>query len=168
VQNDEKVWRAAGYSVAEAKTAASILLLLPHPGQMKELAPDIVSHANSYRQARDEASAQAALEAGSNLGQRLGGSSNRSLINQLVDIMVQSIALRAVDPAAPFGDHGQAVQGRLDELAPQRTAVATPTAQFDAVQQRVPDQDWISYKDRWRSFGEEAALRWVVAKYGQR
>jgi hypothetical protein len=145
-----------------------MLLLLPHLGQVKELTQDIVSLANSYHQAGDEASAQAALQAGLNLGQRLDGSSNQSLINQLVSTAVQSIALRAMDPATPYGDSGQTVQGRLDELARQRTAVATLTAQFDAVQQRVSDQHWISYKDRWRSFGEEAALRWVVGKYGQK
>jgi hypothetical protein len=32
----------------------------------------------------------------------------------------------------------------------------------------LSDQDWISYKDRWRIYGEEAALRWVVGKYGRK
>ena len=32
----------------------------------------------------------------------------------------------------------------------------------------LSDQDWISYKDRWRTFGEEAALRWMVSKYSQK
>jgi hypothetical protein len=72
-----------------------------------------------------------------------------------------------MDPTSPYGEGGQTVQGRLDELAQQRTAIASLTGQFGAIQQRVSDQDWISYKDRWRSFGEEAALRWVVGKYGQ-
>jgi hypothetical protein len=31
----------------------------------------------------------------------------------------------------------------------------------------MSDQDWISYKDRWRAFGEEAALRWMASKHGQ-
>ena len=168
VQNDEEAWRAAGYSVAEAKTAASMLLVLPQLAAMKELSHDIVSLANSYRQGGDQASAEAALQAGLNLGQRLDGSPGQSLVSQLVGVAIQSIALSAADPANPYGDGGQTVQGRLDELAQQRSAIANLTAQFDAVQQRVSNQDWISYKDRWRSFGEEAALRWVVGKYGQK
>lgn len=168
VQNDEEAWRAAGYSVAEAKTAASMLLLLPYLGQVKELTQDIVSLGNSYRQAGDEASAQAALQVGLNLGQRLDGSSNQSLVNQLTGIAIQSMALRGMDPATLYGDGGQTVRDRLAELAQQRTAVAALTAQFDVTQQRMSDQDWISYQDRWRSFGEEAALRWMVGKYGQK
>ena len=31
----------------------------------------------------------------------------------------------------------------------------------------MSDQDWITYKDRWMSFGEAAAEQWVVSKYGQ-
>jgi hypothetical protein len=34
------------------------------------------------------------------------------------------------------------------------------------MQHRVSEQDWISYKDRWRSFGEMEALRWLTSKYG--
>jgi RNA polymerase sigma factor (sigma-70 family) len=167
VQNDEEAWRAAGYSVAESKTAASMLLLLPHLGQIKELTQDIVSLANSYRQGGDEASAQMALQAGLDLGQRLDGSPGQCLVSQLVGAAVQSISLRAMDPAAPYGQDGQTVQGRLDELAQQRTSIVNLTSHFDTMQEQVSDQDWISYKDRWRSFGEEAALRWMVAKYGQ-
>jgi RNA polymerase sigma factor (sigma-70 family) len=167
VQNDEEAWRAAGYSVAEAKTAASMLLLLPQLGQMKKLTQNIVSLANSYRQGGDEASAQMALQAGLNLGQRLDGSPGQSLVSELTGGAIQSIALRAMDPAAPFGQDGQTVQARLDELAQQRAAIVKLTSQFDTMQERVSDQDWISYKDRWRSFGEQAALRWMVGKYGQ-
>jgi RNA polymerase sigma factor (sigma-70 family) len=167
VQNDEEAWRAAGYSVAEAKTAASMLLLLPQLGQMKELTQDVVSLANSYRQSGDETSAQMALQAGLSLGQRLDGSPGQSLVSQLTGAAIQSIALRSMDPTAPYGQDGQTVQARLDELAQQRAAIVNLTSQFDTMQERVSDQDWISYKDRWRSFGEEAALRWLVGKYGQ-
>jgi len=168
VQNDEEAWRAAGYSVAEAKTAASMLLLLPHLGQMKELTQDIVSLANSYGQGGDETSAQAALQAGLELGQRLDGSPGQSLVNQLVGAAIQAITLRAMNQAGLSDDGGQNVQARLDELAQQRTAIVNLTAQFDTLEQRMSDQDWISYKDRWRAFGEEAALRWAVSKYAQK
>jgi hypothetical protein len=30
----------------------------------------------------------------------------------------------------------------------------------------MSEQDWISYLDRDKSFGEEAAMRWAVGKFG--
>jgi len=32
----------------------------------------------------------------------------------------------------------------------------------------MSDQDWINYKDRWRVFGEEAAAKWLINKYGRK
>jgi len=142
-----------------------MLLVLPHLGAMKELSQDIISLANSYRQENDEVSAQTALQAGLSLGQRLNGSPDQSLFNQLVGDAVQRIFLRSMDPSSPYGEGGQTVQDRLDQLAAQRANISELTKQFGAVQQQVSEQDRISYKDRWRSFGEESALHWVIAKY---
>jgi RNA polymerase sigma factor (sigma-70 family) len=58
----------------------------------------------------------------------------------------------------PLREVGQLL-GTSDDTAQKRVS--------RTMQERVSDQDWISYKDRWRSFGEEAALRWMVGKYGQ-
>ena len=81
---------------------------------------------------------------------------------------IQGMALNAMDPNSPYGTAGQTVKGRVDELALQRRGIKELVQQFDSAQQKMSDQDWISYKDRWRAFGEEAALRWMVSKYGQR
>jgi RNA polymerase sigma factor (sigma-70 family) len=167
VQNDEEAWRTAGYSVAESKTLASMLLVLPHLIQLKQLSHEMVALANSYRQAGDEASAQTALQMGFNLGQRLDGAPGQALISQLVGIAIQSIALRAMEPNSPFGSGGQTVKDQLDEVTRQRASIRELTSQFDSLQQRMSDQDWISYKDRWRAFGEMAALRWMINKHGQ-
>lgn len=167
VQNDEEAWRTAGYSVAESKTLASTLLVLPHLIQLKQLSQEMVSLANSYRQAGDAASAEAALQMGYNLGQRLDGSPGQALISQLVGIAIQNIALKAMDPNSPFGDGGQTVKDQIDDLARQRAAIRELASQFDSLQHRMSDQDWISYKDRWRAFGEMAALRWMIDKHGQ-
>ena len=167
VQNDEEAWRTAGYSVAESKTLASMLLVLPHLIQLKQLSQEMVSLANSYRQTGDDASAEAALQMGFNLGQRLDGSPGQALISQLVGIAIQNIALRAMDPNSPFGNGGQTVKDQLDELTRQRAAIRELTSQFDGLQHRMSDQDWISYKDRWRAFGEMAALRWMIGKHAR-
>jgi hypothetical protein len=31
----------------------------------------------------------------------------------------------------------------------------------------LSDQDYLTYKDRWMAFGEEAALQWVISTHGQ-
>lgn len=168
VQNDEEAWRAAGYSVAEAQMVASFSLVLPHLDELRRLSQDTVSLANAYRQAGDDASVQAALQMGLNLGQHLDASPGLSLVSQCLGIAMQIHALNAMDPNSPYGSGGQIVKDRLDEVTLQRREIKELVQQFDGVQQRMSDQDWISYKDRWKAFGEEAALRWMVSKYGQK
>jgi tetratricopeptide (TPR) repeat protein len=167
VQNSEEAYRAAGYSVAETKTIAATSLLLPQLGELKQLSQNMMELANAYREAGDDASAQTAVQMVLNLGQRFDGAQGEALVSQLFGIALQSIALRAMDPTSPYGSAGQTVQGRLDELTQQRTKVKDLADQFGAIQQMISAQDWISYADRSRAFGEDAALRWVIRKYGQ-
>ena len=167
-QNDEEAWRAAGYSVAEAKTAASMSLLLPQLDDMRWLSHGMVALAKSYRRAGDEASAQAALQAALYLGQRFDASPGEAIVGQFIGMAIQGLALGAMDPNSPYGSDGRTVKDRMDELAFQRNELKDLVQQFDGAQQRMSDNDWISYKDRWTAFGEEAALRWMVSKYGQR
>src|SRR5205085_2924326 len=103
--------------------------------------------------------AQAALQMGLQLGQRLDGSPGKPVINQLVGLAVQNTVLTAMDPNSPYGDTGQTVKDQLDKIVQERTAIQALAKQFEGFQDRVADRDWISYKDRWHAFGEEAALR---------
>jgi hypothetical protein len=103
-----------------------------------------------------------------NLGQRFDAAPGEGLASQLLGLAIQGSFLYAMDPNGPYGTAGQTVRGRLDELNLQRQEMKELVQQFDGAQQRMSDQDWISYKDRWRAFGEEAALRWMVSKYGRR
>src|SRR6185369_806828 len=94
IQADQEAYRAAGRSEGEVKLAATYNLRLPHLAQAKELGQNIVDLANSYQQAGDEASRQAALQIAANLGRRYGeGSPAESLISQLVGIAVERTAL---------------------------------------------------------------------------
>jgi len=114
-------------------------------------------------------SAQAALQMGVNLGQRYGnGSPGEPLISQLVGLAVERMALSAMDPNSPYGDNGQTVQDRINQLAQQQAALRELGQQLEPLMQTMSDQDWINYRDRQMIFGGEAAMRWVVSKYGQR
>jgi len=169
VQDDEEAYLSAGYPVAEAKAVATSHLLLPQLAQMRDLGRNIIDLANSYQQAGDEASRQAALQMAVNLGQRYSNASaGELLISQLVGVALERMALSAMDPNSLYACGGQTVQNRLDQLAQQRVAVKELSIQADPFWQTMTDQDWISYHSRSATFGEEAAMRWLVNKYGQK
>jgi RNA polymerase sigma factor (sigma-70 family) len=169
MQADEEAYRAAGYPVADAQVVATSHLLLPQLAQMRDLGRNILDLANSYQQAGDETSRQAALQMAVNLGRRYSdGSAGEMLIAQLVGIGVERMALGAMDPNGAYGVNGQTVQNRLEQLAQQRAAIRELGQQADPLWQSMSDQDWISYHNRSAAFGEEAAMRWLVGKYGQK
>jgi hypothetical protein len=169
IQNDEEAFLSAGYSVAEAKTASSMQLLLPQLLQMKELGLQTIDLARSYQQAGDEASGQAALQMVALLGQRYSHvTPGQPEISQLVGMALERMALGKMDPNSPYGSNGQTVQDRLNQLARQRESLDELNRQLEPLLPNLSDQDWIIYKDRWRLFGEEAGLRWVINKHGRK
>jgi len=167
IQALEEVLSAA-CPVAEAEALAMYnTTLQPAPGSLRELGHDMIDLANSYRQAGDEASAQAALQIAANLGQNYatGSTADEPLITQLAGLNVELDALGAMNPNSPYGS-GQTVQDQINQLAQQKAALKEGVPQVDLLQQTMTDQDWISYSDRCKSFGEAAADRWLLGKYG--
>ena len=73
-----------------------------------------------------------------------------------------------MDANSPYGSDGQTVKGRLDQLDQQKAELRQLAQQTEALLPKMTEQDSISYKDRWRNFGEEAAGRWLINKYGQK
>ncbi|MGA2747466.1 MAG: sigma-70 family RNA polymerase sigma factor [Verrucomicrobiota bacterium] len=169
MQSDEEAYLGAGTSIVEAKQLAGSQLLLPQLGQLKQLGLDMVDLAQSYQQSGDTPSAQTALQMAVNLGQRYAaGSPGEPEISQLVGIALESIALKNMDPSAPYGDNGQTVQDQIAQLGQERAQIHDLAQQVDALLPMMSDQDWIIYKDRWMVFGEQAAVQWIIAKYGQK
>jgi len=167
LQSSEEAWRAAGYSVADAKTISSMQLPLPDLADFRQLGRETVAAANAYNQAGDEQSAQALLAMNITLGQRFNGAPGEPLINQLVGIAVESDTLKALDPNSSYGDSGTKIQNRLDELTQQKNTLKG-LAKAESLLEIMPPEDVISYWDRWRTFGSEATLRWAESKYGQK
>ncbi len=83
-------------------------------------------------------------------------------------ISLERTALGKMDPTAPYGSSGHTVQDRLNLLARQRESLDELNRQLEPLLPKLSDQDWIIYKDRWRIFGEEAVLRWVINKHGSK
>ena len=166
VQHGEEAYRAAGYSDAEAKMIATTTLLLPQFAEFKQVTLNLVDLANAYRQSGDGASAQAALQMGINLGQRLDHPGSLTIIQSLVGIALQRLVLNAMDPNIPYGDTGQTVQNQIDALAQRREGIKALAEQGGNVLPTMSDEDLISYCDRMKIFGEQAAIRWAASKYG--
>jgi len=167
-QDDAEAYMAAGYSVADAKAASGLQLLLPQLQQVKDLGLNLVELSKSYQQAGDSTSAQAALQMAISLGDRYGNPSpGEPAISQLVGLTLEGIALRAMDPNAPYGSDGQTVGDRLNQIQQQRTALEERSQKVESIVPTMPEQDWISYRDRWLMFGEQNAEQWLINKYGQ-
>ncbi len=166
-QNDAEAYLGAGYSMADAKIASGMQLLLPQLHEVKELGLDIIELAKSYRQAGDEASAQAATQMAIDLGQRYSTPSpGDPEISRLVGMAIERIALNSMDPNSAYGSSGQTVQDRLNQLSQQKAELLELNQRVESVFPKMSEQDWISYRDRWLIFGEDNALRWVLNKYG--
>jgi hypothetical protein len=169
VSDNEEAYLSAGYPAAEAKALAlEQLPLKPDRGDLIQLAHDMVDLGKSYRQAGDEASAQAALQMAAQMGRRNQNSGPGQItIDQFVGFKIETFVLGAMDPSSPHGDSGQTVQDRLNQIAQQKAALKELVLQSEPFRQTMADQDWIGFTDRCKTFGEEAALRWVLSKYGQ-
>jgi hypothetical protein len=168
IQTDEEAYRAAGYSDADAKMAATWGVALPQLAEMRTLAQNMVDLAASYRQAGDENSAQAALQMAVSLGRQLDVSSGTCvpLVTRMVGIAVERMALDAMDPSSGYGDG--TVQEQLDQLAQRRNSIKDLVAQSAPFQGQMTSEDWLNYNQRTLSFGEENAIGWLLNKYGRK
>jgi RNA polymerase sigma factor (sigma-70 family) len=169
VEDDVEAYLSAGYTVADAKVLASSQLLLPQLAQMKQLSQSMFQVADAYTQAGDAASAQAVLQTAQGLGQRYSAQSpGEPEVSALVGIWIERKALQGMDPNSPYGDRGQTVQDRLNELTQLNTSLRSLGEQASNLYPNLTEQDWIIYKDRWMMFGEANAQQWVLNKYGQK
>jgi hypothetical protein len=52
-------------------------------------------------------------------------------------------------------------------LTQDRATLDTLNAEAEPILENISDQDYLTYKDRWTAFGEEAALRRLNGTHGQ-
>jgi RNA polymerase sigma factor (sigma-70 family) len=166
-QDDAEAFLGAGYSVADAKTASAMELLLPQLAQVKELGLTMIELSKSYQAAGDTASAQAALQMAVQLGQRYSTPSpGEATISQLVGLHLERIALNAMDPNSTYAS-GQTVQERISQITQQKNELEEHSRQVESIFPKMAEQDWINYRDRWLKFGEQNAAQWLISKYGR-
>jgi hypothetical protein len=166
--DDREAYLEAGYSSAEAEVSSATQLMLPQLFDVKQLGLDLIDLSRSYQQAADTDSAQAALQMAFGLGQRYANEAPAEAeVSQLVGMAVERMALGAMDPGSPFGNNGETVQDQINQLTQDRATLNDLNQQAGPLLEALSDQDYLTYKDRWMAFGEEAALQWVIGKYGQ-
>jgi hypothetical protein len=167
--DDKEAYLSAGYSELDAKYLATTGLLLPQLALLKQLGLDLVDMAKAYGQSGDQTSAQAVLGMAMDLGQRyVPASAGDGLANQVVGLVIQRNALRAMDPNSPYGDDGQTVQDQLAIVEQQRAALKHLAWQAGSLlEKNTSDQDWNNYLQRWMLFGNVQASQWLVNKNAQ-
>lgn len=168
MENAEEAYRAAGYPDGAAQIAADTQLLLPQLAQLKADGVGLVDLAKSYQESGDTASAQTALQLAMNLGQRLDQPDSLTLIQPLVGIAIQKLALNAMDASDPT------TQDELVAMTQEREAIRNLNTQFQSIvsaaqqQDSVPEPEVIAYFQRQKLFGAQAAMQWAVNRYGQK
>ncbi len=164
IQNAEEAYQAGGYSAAEAKMTAGVTALLPEQAKLKQVGVDLVELAKRYQQAGDETSAQMVLQMGLDLGHRLDQTPQITLIQELVGMAVERLALNAMNPDAPYDSTGRTVKDQLGTLDARRKDYRELSTQSDRILATLSDEDVAHYFDRNRLYGAVAAMRWVVNK----
>jgi hypothetical protein len=86
----------------------------------------------------------------------------------MTGIVIEKGALGILKPSDPYGNGNLTVQNQIDALTRRAEELSALGPQASSILQNMADQDLVSYYDRTRIFGEEAALRWVLRTYGQK
>lgn len=169
IQNAEDLYLQSGKSPAEAKALASTSVLLPHLAQLKGLAQEMAGLQRQYLAAGDTASAENLAALGLQLGQRLGtGEASHTLISQLVGMAVERIVLNPLDAERYYDFLGGSTREHIDQLNARRAAVKQDTQLFDAWSRQATEADIVSYFDRFKIYGETAAMAWIRQRQGVR
>ena len=170
VQDAEEALLSAGYTAAEAKILSDVHTPLPQLHALRDLTMNMIDLAKSYRQAGDESSARAALEMVVSLGQRYADApTGQPLISYASGLRFERRAFEAMEPDAAYGEDAQTVQDRLSQVNQQLAGVKQLADLWnDDFLAKLSDQDWVSYCDRLKAFGDQTAMRWALDKYGQK
>ena len=99
-------------------------------------------------------------------GQIESGDSGKFLINQLVAMAVQSIALRQLDENTSYDFLDDKTPAQvLKEQKDQKRQFAELSKAFNASYPQLTEDEFIQYSDRMKTDGELAAMQWVVQQH---
>jgi hypothetical protein len=163
VQNLEEAYVSTGNSLVDAKAEAAYGHWTPQLRELKELGRSLGDLANRYRQTGDEASAQAVLQMGVALGQRVTEPSGQKLLtSDFTGFSIERLILDAMPSASSYDAAGHSVKDRLEEIRHEIDERKILWNEAQPILQKISENELISYFDRMKLSGEFDALRWVM------
>ena len=162
--DEQELRRSAGQSAFLALHAGGWASALPNElSPLKAVASGIVAAQAQYAESGDAASAASALQMGFVLADRLGsGDGGRFLLNQQMGLAIENSMLKELDPNTQYDFLGDKTPvERQEELKQLRTESRELMTALSAAYGSLSEEEWVSYSDRMKAFGELEALRWL-------
>ncbi len=168
--NSEALYLYSGKSQIECDHASLADISaesLPELATFKQLALAIGDLQKQYLAAGDAAAAVNLAQMGMTLGNQLTrGDSGKYIINQLVGIADENIALANLDPNTSYDFlDGQTPAQVLQQLKDLKKSYRELAGQFSAAYPNLTDEEMASYLTRSKIYGEFDAMRWVVRQH---
>ena len=169
LQDFEELQMEAGHSAAEAKAIAGSGLLLPQLAQMKDVARQLGNLQEQYLAAGDLAGAQQLALLGQGASRELseGSGGANFLINQLVGLAMERILISKLPHDSQPDFLGMTVQERMTQIEERKAELRTHTPLFNEMIARGNEAEMVSYFDRVKLNGENAALKWLAGRTPQ-
>ena len=166
ILSSEEAYLSAGYSAAEAKTAAMLGFQPRQAAPLVELSKAISDLQRQYTQQGDTESAQAVVQLGLALGQKQQ-SESRFLIDGLVGMSIEKRFLSQMPAATVIGANGQTASARLAAIQTRKEEIGRIVASQETLFSSLNESEAVAYFDRLKLYGEAEAMRWLKQKRGQ-
>jgi len=168
--NQEQIAMCAGKSMADAARIAldgwadeDRAMLASY----RKLVQHMADLQRQYAATGDKESAENMAVAGLNFARQVGsGDSGKYLINQLVSMAMQKMALAELDQNTHYEFlDDQTPADALQDLKTQKSDWIKVNKSFMALYPQFTDSELASYQERSRLYGELDAMRWLVAQH---
>ncbi len=130
---------------------------------MKAVANGIAEAQAKYIQAGDADSATKIVQIGFGLSDRFdSGDGGRFLISQMVGAAIEGIMLKNLDPNTAYESlGGKTPAERQAEMKLQKAEWKNIAGVLPKAYGALTEDEWVSYSDRMKTFGEVEAIKWV-------
>ncbi|MDE3066010.1 MAG: hypothetical protein KGJ60_00520 [Verrucomicrobiota bacterium] len=168
--DEEELAQFAGKSAVEAYQIALAGVArddLPELATLKRLAQGINDLQTQEIAAGDPASVQNLAQMGMVLGNQLAnGGGGKLVIDQLVGMAAETLALSQLNPNASCGFLGGQTPGQvLQQLKEQKASLRDLDASFQTAFPQLTGAEKANYIQRLQIYGELDAMRWVVQQH---
>ena len=165
ILDTESLSQFNGRSAMETHIAAMAAMAgdnLPELADLKGVARGIQNAQQQYLNSGDAASVQNLAQAGVNFADHvMSGDSSKFIINQLVGIASETVALQNLDQNTAYDFlGGETPAQRLADLKQEKTSIQQLTAQNQNAYVTMTDEQRANYWERTKIYGELQAMRW--------